>query len=308
MSTHWYILGAGAIGCLWAKWLSPNATLLLSPESNLIKQFQNPEKINPIVFSFEYQQQSEEISLPCALPQSIKNIENLLICTKAHQTEAALKPLSLSSSARIVLLQNGMGNQRLLEKHFPQAKVFCASTTHGAFRKNSQHIVHAGLGETYIGSIPDSSCSVELEKLTTDLDNPFEKIKADPQMEKRLWMKLAINCAINPLTVIHQCQNGKLIEAEESRRQLKIICEELDSMLRAKSFLSSQESCYPVIVQVIRDTASNYSSMYQDFLNKRPSEIDFIQGFFCEEARKLHIKTPENLEVLNSIKKIEASY
>jgi 2-dehydropantoate 2-reductase len=27
----------------------------------------------------------------------------------------------------------------------------------------------------------------------------------------RLWRKLALNCAINPLTVLHDCQNGGLL-------------------------------------------------------------------------------------------------
>lgn len=308
MKTHWYILGAGAIGCLWAKWLAPHATLLLNPTSTLAQELDNAGQIKQLPFNFEYKNQIETLLIPCSLTQTVRDIENLLICTKANQTEAAISFLSLSKNARIVLLQNGMGNQELLKTRFPTAEVFSASTTHGAFRKNKQHIVHAGLGETFLGQISASKDSNAVNAVIASLKNPFEDIQIDQEMEKRLWVKLAINCAINPLTVIYQCQNGGLLETNASSLHLKSLCQELDNILRAKNFLHHDESCYPIIEQVIKDTASNYSSMYQDFLNKRPSEIDFIQGYLCKEARKLLIPTPENLKVLENIKKIEASY
>lgn len=312
MSTHWFILGAGAIGCLWAKWLAPNATLLLNPTSTIAHTLsQSPddiEKIRQIPFTFEYKNQIETLSVPCALTHAVSNIENILICTKANQTEVALSSLSLSKHARIVLLQNGMGNHTLLKTRFPTSDIFCASTTHGAFRKSKQHIVHAGLGETFLGQIPASKDSNAVNAVIATLKNPFEDIKVDQEMEKRLWIKLAINCTINPLTVIYQCQNGGLLETNTRSLHVKSLCNELDNILRAKKFLRDNESCYPIIEQVIKDTANNYSSMYQDFLNKRPSEIDFIQGYLCKEAQKLLIPTPENLKVLESIKKIEAGY
>ena len=48
--------------------------------------------------------------------------------------------------------------------------------------------------------------------------------------------------------------------------------------------------------------------MYQDFKNKKPSEIDFIQAYVCKEAEELGLACPENRAVLDTIKKLEANY
>ncbi|HOH17259.1 MAG TPA: ketopantoate reductase C-terminal domain-containing protein, partial [Rectinema sp.] len=48
------------------------------------------------------------------------------------------------------------------------------------------------------------------------------------------------------------------------------------------------------VYEVARSTASNSSSMLQDFQKSRPTEIDFINGAIVNEAHKLGIEVPVN--------------
>ena len=52
----------------------------------------------------------------------------------------------------------------------------------------------------------------------------------------------------------------------------------------------------------------NYSSMYQDSQQQQTTEIDYINGYLCNEAKRLNISCPENQRVLAAIKTIEQSY
>jgi 2-dehydropantoate 2-reductase len=302
-----YILGAGAIGCLWAKWLYPNAVLLLNPKSQLAQGIATSES-KTIEFSFEFKNEKTLLAIPCALASKDIEISQIIICTKANQTEEALKNIDLAEGAEVLLFQNGMGNAEMLEKQFPQATIFCGTTTHGAFRKSNQSIVHAGLGENFIGQLTPNPDLKKLKALRERLNKEEVQVEIDSNMEKRLWLKLAINCAINPLTVIYQCKNGELLQKEEAKARLTKICKEIDPILHKKELLNTQESCLDTVIKVAQDTAENYSSMYQDFKNKTPSEIDFIQGFVCQEAEKLQLPCPENRSILDTIKKIEANY
>ena len=37
------------------------------------------------------------------------------------------------------------------------------------------------------------------------------RIEVDDHIAMRLWQKFAVNCAVNALTVVHDCANGELL-------------------------------------------------------------------------------------------------
>jgi 2-dehydropantoate 2-reductase len=308
----WHILGVGAIGGLFAFFLKERSCLILNPNSALNAKGLRASKANKankrVTLTLEKKRTLTEFTLPYINHAESSQIKNLLICTKANDTARAIENLKLIDNTNIVLLQNGMGNAELLAKTFPNCHIFCATTTHGAYRINKNHIVHAGEGQTWLGSLDKVSDTKNINSLCLSLSTEQSLVNADMEMEKRLWIKLAINCAINPLTVIYQCKNGELLKTSERVNKLKTVCNELDKILKAKKFLAQDQSCLEIVKTVAKDTANNFSSMYQDFKNQQASEIDFIQGYLLKEAQHLDIPMPENQKLLTTIQKIEASY
>ncbi|KAF7971398.1 hypothetical protein HWV62_21238 [Athelia sp. TMB] len=95
-------------------------------------------------------------------PSHLQPIESLIITTKSHATFNVVKRLlpRLSAESTIVLLQNGMGvYERLVSELFrnPETRpqFILASNTHGAWVKNLEQVVHAGIGEIQFGVVPD---------------------------------------------------------------------------------------------------------------------------------------------------------
>ena len=98
----------------------------------------------------------------------------------------------------------------------------------------------------------------------------------------RLWRKLALNCAINPLTVLKQCRNGEL---ENYDNQVRLICADLVKLLEHQGLSDAAQALYPEVSRVISATARNFSSMYQDVSNGRRTEIAYLSGYACQVAQ-----------------------
>ena len=62
------------------------------------------------------------------------------------------------------------------------------------------------------------------------------------------------------------------------------------------------------VLEVCSQTSGNIASMLQDVLNKRLTEVDYINGAICREGEKEGIQTPVNRTLTNLVKTIQASY
>ena len=58
--------------------------------------------------------------------------------------------------------------------------------------------------------------------------------------------------------------------------------------------------------QLISDDGK--TSMYQDILAKRKTEVDIFSGEIINLGKKYKIETPVNLEIFNKIKEIEKDF
>jgi 2-dehydropantoate 2-reductase len=61
-------------------------------------------------------------------------------------------------------------------------------------------------------------------------------------------------------------------------------------------------------LDVCKKTARNLSSMLQDINNKRPTEIDSINGEIVAAGRQLGIPVPVNEALVQKVKDIEKAY
>jgi len=109
-------------------------------------------------------------------------------------------------------------------------------------------------------------------------------------IHERLWRKLALNCAINPLTVLHACRNGGL---QAYAGEVSALCEELIQVLQCCDQPRAAEGLQGQVNQVILATAANYSSMYQDVAQGRRTEIRFLLGYICEAAVRHACHAPQ---------------
>jgi hypothetical protein len=95
-----------------------------------------------------------------------------------------------------------------------------------------------------------------------------------------MWRKLAVNCTINALTAVHGCPNGALLEPGAAGDEFAALCAETATVLEALGQHAIAAELPATAAEVARRTATNRSSMLQDALARRRTEIDYINGFW----------------------------
>lgn len=278
----WHLLGAGSLGGLWA------ARLARSGQSvRLI--LRNQERLDHYAtggaqLSLSQGQHTHSIPLSAQTTEADEPIERLILACKAYDAEAAVSSIAarLAPGAWLLALQNGLGSQQQIAQLAPQAQLICASSTEGAYSPKPFHTVFTGQGDNWLGRLDGGPAPNWLSELAA-AQIPYQW---SPNIADKLWRKLAINCAINPLTVLHQCRNGAL---REHAGPVNALISELQKLL---SHYAPREAAglAATVWQVIEATAANYSSMHQDVAARRRSEIDYLLGYACRAAHHLGLE------------------
>lgn len=301
MTSHW-ILGPGAIGRLLAHTLSPFAdTTLIGrrvlPEQQTIttpEGEQCVQRLNVLIAT----QIAEEHELPTFVH----------IATKAMAAHAALESLTgvIPPTTPLVLWQNGF----LAQPHITQTwtgPVLCATTTEGAYLTGEDSVVHAGSGHTFVGDLNNQHGRLA-EALAQTLTQAGLAATAVGDIRQRLWQKLAVNAAINPLVALHGVHNGELLGEAYADRVVAVV-KEVTSIMFAEGIQppnngQGEEAWLALVWKVVENTANNKASMLQDVEAKRPTERGAILGPLIESAQRHRLscevlrRLDEELEVL----------
>ena len=239
-------------------------------------------------------------------PEEIGIVDLVIIFVKAFDTEEALRgALSLMDDKTLVLsLQNGLNNLEKITVIIGKRRAIGGITAHGATQLSYGRIRHAGSGETIIGSLEGEEIK-QISKIKELLDSSSIKTSVTDDVEGTIWSKLIINAAINPLTALTRLRNGEIIEYSELLDiQLRIV-EEACAVARAKGVTIHYRDPVEKVKDVCKATASNMSSMLQDIVNAKRTEIDYINGAIVSEGSKYHIPTPYNEILTRLIRALE---
>jgi 2-dehydropantoate 2-reductase len=291
---HWHILGAGAIGCLFADALEAGGC-----KTTLVMRTGARDGPRPVVV--ERGGARSERRLDAVTPETGDAITHLLVTTKAYDVRAAVAGIAhrITGDGVVVLLANGMGFCEQVQADCPGLDIFCGTTTEGAYRVGPQHIRHAGRGETRIGRAGAREQASWFDHFHRSLDNCVW----DPQIDRALWLKLAVNSVVNPLTALHGCPNGALATRPDLAAQVAPLCEEVALICGAGGFAEVAEALPATVADVIAATADNRSSMLQDREAGRPTEIDYINGYLLQVADRHGIAAPRNRELVEEIRR-----
>ncbi|MDD5681646.1 MAG: 2-dehydropantoate 2-reductase [Candidatus Omnitrophica bacterium] len=242
-------------------------------------------------------------------PKEVGRCDLVILCVKSYSTEDACKDIKdlVSDNTFVMTLQNGIGNVQVLNDYFGTEKVIAGVTNHGATLLGDGHVRHAGKGETIIG-LSSGRVLGPIKEVAGILSKAGFETKVSKDIDSVIWSKLVINVGINALTAVTRLKNGMLIEHGGTREILRSAVQEAVKIVKRKRVKLIYDDPIQKVESVCKATAANVSSMLQDVINKRRTEIDFINGAVIRQGKALGIPVPVNEVLTALVKTIEATY
>ena len=289
----WHVMGAGAMGCLFADALTRSGS-----KPTLVMRAGTKEKALPVIV--EHGDVRYEQQLGILTPDDKERISHLLVTTKAYDVREAVASVAhlVTEDSVVLLMANGMGFAEQVAGDWPHLNIYCGTTTNGAYRVDRLHIRQAGWGETRIGRKGHKEPPPWFDHWERAIDG----CAWDENIETALWSKLTVNCIINPLTALHGCPNGELARQRSLAAQVAALCAEVAYISQAEGFVEVAKALPHTVAGVIAGTADNQSSMLQDVRRGQQTEIDYITGYLLQVAERHGIDAPLNRSLLEIIK------
>jgi len=287
------ILGPGALGCLLA-------SLLFEAGEEVFLADHRPHRaahLREAGIQLETLEGGRRtIRVPTGLPEEAEPADLAVMAVKAHQTQAAAGslPRLLAPGGLALTLQNGLGNLEAMARVLGPERLLAGVTFLGVTRKEEGSVFYAGQGPMYLGAPPGSRVpAAEVEKWAVIFHRAGLDCRATDDIQAVLWEKLLVNVAINPLTALLRVPNGALPQLPAAWELAVAAAREAQMVARA-SEVTVPGDPEARVQQVCQATAANRSSMLQDVLAGRPTEIDALNGQVAARGAALGVPTPVN--------------
>ena len=259
---------------------------ILADEKRIEKYKLNKPVFNGVEQDFEY-----------ILPTDCFDADLIIICTKAQGLESAIQMIKnfVSEKTRIISLINGISSEGEILRAYPNAEVLKSYFIGHSAVRDGNSTTQDGVGE-----------------IVTEKDEVLEEIfksaginySTPDNIDYTMWLKFTLNIFSNQTSAILKLNFGEMKHnkhfmdfARKIINEVRLIAEE-----HGVQGLENLEKDAFEKFNKMRDDGK--TSMFQDVLAKRPTEVDIFAGEIIRLGKKYNIPTPYN-QVLYDLIKIE---
>jgi 2-dehydropantoate 2-reductase len=277
------VFGAGSLGSLLGGLLArEHAVTLVGRDPHMDAVREDGLRITGAV---------EETVSPDARTAAPERADLAIVCVKAFDTPAAADALADVDLEYCLSVQNGMGNEAQLADRL-DATVLAGTCTYGALSPNPGVVRCTGIDEVVLGA-REGGDSPAAEIIGEAFQAAGIVTAVAEDMPRRLWEKLAVNAGINATTALARVDNGTLLSGD-ANAVATAAGREVARVARAEGVDLSEAAAERAVERVAEATAENTSSMRQDVLAGRRTEVDAIGGYVLERADEHGIDVPAN--------------
>ncbi|MEM2839064.1 MAG: 2-dehydropantoate 2-reductase [Thermoplasmata archaeon] len=234
-----------------------------------------------------------------------RQFDAIFVTTKSYDTEIAAKCTvrHLVRNGCVVTVQNGIGNAETLGKYYDRSAVVIGVTSLAAHRVGPGFIRYVAEGEIAIGSLAQESAALDVAERI--LHDAGVRTRSTENITGIVWSKAIVNAAINPLTAIHRCRNGMIVDDKKLNEQAIAVCLEGSRVAEGMGIALDPPDVVRYMTDVATKTADNRSSMLSDIERGKRTEIDAICGPILRFGAKLGIECPVMSRLYHEIKSLE---
>jgi 2-dehydropantoate 2-reductase len=230
----------------------------------------------------------------------------VIVCVKTYSLRRVMDDIMASGmlngnlkNADFILLMNGMGNREIF--NLSPNNVFEGITSMGVNFSEDGSIELKGGGKTVF---EDGIGSEIKQFLKERFDEKGFEIEFAKNFRSQQWNKLFVNSVINPITALSRKQNSLVLSAG-LKNTVERLVDECVNVAYKEGYRADRNAILNLVRSVASETSANTSSMLQDVLKGRMTEIDSINGYLIRRAKEHKIKVPVNETLYELVKSIE---
>lgn len=302
------IVGGGAIGRLFGSLLAKakNEVTLLDVDAEVVDAMQD-QGIGVVASSMDDPDMVTPVPVTAITDASlVAGCDLVLLMVKSFATRVATESVAhlINDDCPLLGVQTGLGNIEIMEQIVPRQYILAGFTFMSGTALGTSKVRYGREGKTYIGEL-DGQITERVQKIA----NVFEASGITTQVAKRiigrLWCKVIVYSAINPLSSILKVPNGCLTGKMESITLMKRLLDEGKAVADAHGIDLVYKDLYELLFDACQRSANNLSSMLQDILNDRMTEIDAQNGAICRYAAERGVPVPTHQAMVELVKLLE---
>jgi len=232
--------------------------------------------------------------------------EIIIVCVKTYSLPGVCDELRKSGllqghlkNALFILLMNGMGNREVFDElDLPDFQVLEGITSLGVKFTEDGTVELKGKGKTIL----EDKIGEYKKKFMKDrfLEKGFG-LEFAPHFKEHQYSKLFVNSVINPITALTRRENG-IVLSSILKNTVQGAVKEAVNVAAKEGIKRDEKSVMEMVYSVAEETSGNTSSMLQDVLKGRMTEIDSINGYIIRRAKKHKIEVPVNEALYELVK------
>ena len=295
------IAGAGAIGLSTAEPIfkyDPNCISILAKGERLERYRKNGLRVNGEKLDFRF--------------SGGEKADLIIVACKFHHLEGIIEDMrpSVGKDTIILSLLNGISSEEIIgralgRERLPLAMVLGTDAFHEGeeTRFTRRGVIHFGDGEGHNGEREKS-----IAEFFTRTGVPF---KLEPDMKRSLWFKYMLNVGFNQVTAVLRLPYGAIqtrggpAEIQEARLLVEKAMREVIAVANAEGIDLNEGDIAECFKPINLLSPEGYTSMCQDVLAGRKTEVEMFSLALAELAKKHRLSVPVNEVLYLQIRTIE---
>lgn len=291
------LIGLGAIGTLYAAALRnvPGVRFrILVDEKRWIRYRKNGVFLNGEQLDFEWITPDQYDG---------KKADLILIATKSHGFSSALEMIApfVGQETKILPLLNGItAPERVQETFHRKEPLYGFFLGHASVREGTR-VCHDGVGKLYFGTAKNQKRFPCIQAIAELFDQAGISYEIPEDMISALWKKYVLNVGVNQASALFRADYGTMQNNPAMLDFARQLMEEA-IMVAQKAGVAHTEGMLESAMNVILSMPPKAkTSMLQDILSSRPTEVDLFAGTLCKMGEKYSVSVPCNEEVLKKL-------
>lgn len=238
----------------------------------------------------------------CREIEELADCDWIFVTTKTTANAAVAKLLNRlpGSTAKVVLLQNGLSNEAELRQQIPSGmSLFAGLCFIFARRSAPGHMQHQGGGSINIGYHSGAASAEQGVEQANQLIQLFNEAGVRSEYvdaNEARWQKLVWNVPYNGLSVVLDARTGDMMDSPACHALIVDLMQEVVDAAAACGYPLS-DKVLPGMLKTTRQMANYHPSMYGDYISNKELELHAIYraplaaaeqaGFIMHKTRML---------------------